>query len=104
MRSVGLVEVTVPESSGIKGASDAAVRKGQEVGCQLLIEHAAFEELGGRTGQVILADHTSVILVHGAAPHVGAAPHPRASLTAQFDCVIELAALRSAYTAVLRKP
>lgn len=44
-RSVGLIEVTVPESSGIQRMLDVAAKKGQELGCWILIEHSAFTSI-----------------------------------------------------------
>lgn len=89
MRSVGLIEVTVPESSGIERAIDAATEKGRELGCWILIEHSAFATVQTRAS----LDHGAVIiLAHGPGPHVGpSASPPVGKRTAQFHCVVEAA-------------
>lgn len=85
MRSVGIIAVTVPESSGISGASNAAAAKGQELGCAMLIEHSVFESTAGRGA---LSFGARVYFAHGPSGHGGGPQRPSSgSLTAEFDCV-----------------
>lgn len=92
MRSVGLIEVTVPTGSGIDGAMEAAAKKGSELGCWILIEHAAFAEMQSRAS----LDHgATVILAHGAGPHIGRPPSPGQRM--EFDCVVQTNSVRAAF-------
>lgn len=94
LRSVGLIEVTVPAKSGISDAMEAAAAKGQEVGCWALIEHTAFAHMkahGSLGGHV----RVGIILVHGSGPSSQeqsrgkeAAPD-EPDETTRFDCVIQ---------------
>jgi len=91
MRSVGLIEVTVPASSGIRRAIEVAVDKGREVGCWILIEHAAFATVQSRAS---LSFGARVFLAHGGgghdpAPSSGGAQASDGTLTAEFDCVMQ---------------
>ena len=91
MRSVGIIEVSVPKGRGIEGAIEAAATKGQEIGCGLLVEHSVFGELEARA----FLDHgAAVTLVHGGPPHVQN-PSPR-SLTKEFDCVVRATPIKRA--------
>ena len=90
MRSVGLVEVTVPESSGIARAIELAMQKGRELGCWILIEQSAFTTLDTRASRIELAHGARIVLAHtggGGADH-GAAPASEGKLTAEFHCVL----------------
>lgn len=85
MRSVGLIEVRVPKSSGIERAIDVAAEKGRELGCWILIEHSTFARVEPRAS----LDHGAIVtLAHGGVGHVGRSPSPRASVTAEFDCIV----------------
>lgn len=89
MRSVGLITVTVPESSGIKSAIDVAVAKGRELGCWILIEHSAFEALQSQAG---LIGGAHIFLAHGGGDGGGGHGQQSASsgtLSAEFDCVLQ---------------
>ncbi|MBA3395055.1 MAG: hypothetical protein H0T89_20580 [Deltaproteobacteria bacterium] len=88
MRSVGIIEITVPRSKGMEYAIKAAATKGGELGCWAVIEHGAFAKL---QSQASLEFGASVELAHGA--HGGApALHPSSpakKLSAEFDCVMQ---------------
>ncbi|MEJ7598378.1 MAG: hypothetical protein WKG01_10745 [Kofleriaceae bacterium] len=87
MRSVGLIEVTVPNGAGIDRAVDAAAKKGSELGCWILIEHSVFAALESRAS----LDHgATVILAHGPGLHIGRQPSPTRERSAQFDCVVQV--------------
>ncbi len=88
LRSVGIIEVTVPGSSGVSGAVEAAAAKGREIGCAMLVEHSVFDEVvsrarGGGHG-------ATFVFAHGGGPEP--AHHESSSddgtLTAEFDCVV----------------
>ena len=87
LRSVGIIEVTVLESKDIQRAINAAVDKGRELGCWILIEHSAFAE----TQSNAMNDrNTRFLLAHGP----GLSVHTRSpsrSRTVSFDCVIATA-------------
>lgn len=85
MRSVGLIEVTMPNGTGIDRAVEAAAKKGSELGCWIVVEHTAFASLESRAS---LAYGATVILAHGA-PHVGRTASLKQRI-AQFDCVVQL--------------
>lgn len=85
MRSVGLIEVTMPKSTGIDRAVEAAAKKGSELGCWIVVEHSAFASLESRAS---VAHGATVILAHGV-PHVGRTASPKQRI-AQFDCVVQL--------------
>ena len=89
IRSVGIIEVTVPESSGIQRTLDVAAKKGQELGCWILVEHSAFMNLESKASSRFGA---VVVLVHGGGHTAGGSPGGNASsggtLTAEFDCVL----------------
>lgn len=93
MRSVGFIEVTVPENSGIKGAIDVATEKGIEVGCWILIEESIFAALKTRAS----LDHGATIqLAHGGGggDHGGqeqGASGSNGKLTVRFHCVVHAA-------------
>lgn len=81
MHSVGIIEVRVSRGNNER-AIELATEKGRELGCWIVVEHAAFVESGaGRTAAVDL------VLVHGAAPHASSVRLP--SNVVQFDCVIQ---------------
>lgn len=89
MRTVGVISVTVPESSGIKSAIDVAVAKGQELGCWILVEHSAFEALPSHSQ---LTGGARIFLAHGGGG--GDTGHAQentsgGSVTAEFDCVLQ---------------
>lgn len=89
-RSVGLIEVTVPESSGTQRAIEVAADKGGELGCWILIERSAFEALGPRTS----LDHGATIyLAHGGGGGGGDTHGPANSsegrLSAEFHCMLQ---------------
>ncbi len=85
MRSVGLIEVTVPGSSGIKRAIEVATAKGRELGCWILIEHSAFATVQSSAS----LDHgATIVLAHGSGPHIGGPVAPEGKVTARFDCVV----------------
>ncbi len=94
MRSVGLIEVTVPETSGIDRAIEVAAEKGRDLGCWILIEHAAFASVRSRAS---LEHDASVILAHGGADMHRPVMAP-GKLTAKFDCVLPASAARTART------
>lgn len=92
MRSVGLIEVTVPESSGIKGAIDVASKKGSELGCWILIEESIFATVQMRAS----LDHgVTLQLAHGGGgtdpggQGHGASGASGGKLTAEFHCVVQ---------------
>lgn len=90
LKSVGLVEVTVPESSGIARAIELAAEKGREVGCWILVEHEAFAALQTtRQSRVELSHGAIIMLAHGGGGGGGDAPSSEGMLTVEFDCVIE---------------
>jgi hypothetical protein len=99
IRSVGLIEVSAPESSGIQRVLDVATRKGQELGCWILVEHSAFEEI---ESQASVRFGASVFLAHGGGHSAGETSGHGASsggtLTAAFDCVVPEAADSTAAT------
>lgn len=85
IRSVGVIEITVPKKDGVKRAIELAADKGRELGCWMLIEHSTFEMLQSRAS---LDFGASIILAHGP---VSAPPNirgPGSKLTAEFDCVM----------------
>lgn len=88
IRSVGLIEVTVPESSGIQRTLDVAAKKGQELGCWILVEHSAFMNLeskaSSRFGAVVILAHGG----HDAGGSSGGNESSGGTLTAEFDCVL----------------
>ena len=91
MRSVGLIEVTVPASSGIRRTVEAAVEKGRELGCWILVEHSAFATLQSSSS---LAFGARIYLAHGGGGHGPSTSGDGASasdgtLTAEFDCVVQ---------------
>lgn len=91
MRSVGLIEVTVPASSGIHRAVEAAVVKGRELGCWILVEHSAFATLQSGAS---LPFGARIYLAHGGGGHSPSAPAAGAqasdgTVTAEFDCVLQ---------------
>lgn len=85
IRSVGVIEITVPKKDGVKRAIEVAAEKGRELGCWMLIEHSTFETLQSRAS---LEFGASITLVHGP---VSAPPNmrgPNSKLTAKFNCVV----------------
>lgn len=103
IRSVGLIEVTVPESSGMQRALDVAAKKGQELGCWILVEHSAFATIESGAATRFGA---AVILAHGGGHNAGASSHSGESsggtLSAEFDCILPAGAdVTTATTAVL---
>lgn len=88
MHSVGVIEVTVPERSGIRAAADAARAKGDELGCWIVVEHAAFARIQARSA---LDYGARVFLAHGTGGHVHTVMAPRGGRrqTVQFDCVLK---------------
>jgi hypothetical protein len=84
LRSVGIIEVTVPDRSWHQRAVDAAAVKGQAIGCVMLVEHDAFAALGRRA---TLAHGAVVILAHGTAGNIRGGPKI-SSLTVEFHCLI----------------
>ncbi len=87
LRSVGLIEVTVPQSSGIDRAIAVAIDKGRELGCWILIEHSAFATVSSSAE----LDHGArMILAHGAGP-TPQGGGPKRKLVTEFDCVIQTA-------------
>lgn len=91
MHSVGLIEVTFTRRH-VHRAYERAREKGRELGCWIVIEHTAFEELGARASRI---DGVAIILVHGGPPHT---PNVRVrdGDVMQFDCVVRGAATKSA--------
>lgn len=89
IRSVGIIEVTVPASSGTQRTFDVAAKKGQELGCWILVEHSAFMNLASKASSRFGA---VVVLVHGDGHAAGGSTGGNASsggtLTAEFDCVV----------------
>lgn len=83
MRSVGLIKVTVPESSGIERAVELAVEKGRELGCWIIVEHAAFVSL---QSSAALSFGARVYLTHGGG---GGDSRSSDAVTAEFDCVLQ---------------
>lgn len=79
VRSVGRIEVNVPESSGKKRVIELAVEKGRELGCWVLVEHSAFATL-----KTALQDGARIFLVHG-----GGHDASPGALRAEFDCVVK---------------
>ena len=90
MRSVGLIEVTVPERGGIAAAAEAAAAKGRELGCWIVVEHGAFARLPARAS---LAHGARVLLAHGTVGHVHHVAPRRAGRrqTLQLDRVLQIA-------------
>lgn len=88
MRSVGLIEVSFLHSTGVERAINAAIDKGRELGCWILIEHSAFEK---RQSRAALDHGAHVILAHGPG-HDVPTRSPARSRTMTFDCVIVTAA------------
>ena len=81
LRSVGVISVVSRGDAAHAGR--LAAKKGSELGCWILIEHAAYERLGHG---VRVHDGFVVVLAHGAphiVPHAG--PEQR---RVQFDCVV----------------
>ncbi len=78
MRSVGLIRINLPESSGRKRVLELAVEKGRELGCWVLVEHSAFTSLNAE-----LEDGARIFLAHAGGHE--AAP---GALQAEFDCVL----------------
>jgi len=101
MRSVGLLEVTVPKSSGIKRAIDVAAEKARDLGCWILIEHSAFQSVEPRAS----LDHGAIVaLAHGGVGHIGRGPSPKGSLTAEFDCIVRADAGDTAFASARPDP
>jgi hypothetical protein len=94
LRSVGLIKVTVRESSDEKTV-DLAAEKGRTLGCWLVVEHSAFEAM-----QSQLEGGATVILAHGAAPHAMPVPkfHDRSTV---FDCVVRASPATARYQVTL---
>lgn len=86
MRSVGIIEVIVPERKGLEHAMELAVKRGRELGCWLLIEHAAFEKLQSRAS---LGFGAAVTLAHGPPPTAKRVGGPSTKLRAEFDCIVQ---------------
>jgi len=96
MRSVGLIAVTVRESSGIERAIEVATDKGSELGCWILIEHSAFEAIKPHAS---IAHGATVILIHGS---LGGLPgslnvNSSSGKTTVFDCIMPTNSSRSAF-------
>lgn len=89
MRSVGIIEV-VARTSAVARAVDAAVEKGQQLGCWILVEHSAFDNVQSRGA---LSFGGRIYLTHGPAPHIGGAPKSRVTL--ELDCVVKGSGLRA---------
>lgn len=79
MRSVGRIEVNVPESSGKKRVIELAVEKGRELGCWALVEHSAFATL-----KTALENGARIWLAHG-----GGHDASPGALHAEFHCVMK---------------
>lgn len=79
LRSVGQIEISVPESSGKGRVLELAVEKGRTLGCWVLVEHSAFNNL-----KASLDDGARVMLAHNGGHE--AAP---SALKAAFDCVLK---------------
>lgn len=93
MRSVGLIEVTVPASSGMRRVVEAAAEKGRQLGCWILVEHSAFATL---QSSAALPFGARAYLAHGGGGGGGhgpvAASGAQASdgaITGEFDCVMQ---------------
>ena len=86
LRSVGLITVRVPRSSGIQRVLELAADKGQELGCWIVVEHDAFSRLPRAT----LGDRVEIHLAHGPGPHVKSSIDVRV-LEGRFDCVVRSA-------------
>lgn len=91
MRSVGLIEVTVPASSGMHRVVEAAAEKGRELGCWILVERSAFATL---QSSAALSFGARAYLAHGGGGGHGPVPPTGAqasdgSITAEFDCVMQ---------------
>ncbi len=84
MRSVGLIEVRVLQNTGVERAINAAIDKGQELGCWILIEHSAFVK---RQPGAALDHGARVTFAHGPGPDV-TTRSPARSRTMSFDCVV----------------
>ena len=84
LRSVGIIEVTVPKKHGMERAIELAAAKGRELGCWLVIEHSTFEKLA-----VSLAFDARVSLAHGP-PSAAPAARVPAKLTAEFYCIVKI--------------
>jgi len=80
VRSVGRIEVNVPESSGKRRVIELAVEKGRELGCWVLVEHSAFLTL-----KMALEDGARIFLAHG-----GGHDASPGALRAEFDCVLRI--------------
>ncbi len=93
MRSVGRIEVTVPSSSGIQGAIEAAEREGARLGCWILVEHAVFE---AREPSARLEHGGAAFLAHGGGgrhsepERHGAGPSQDGSQVHEFHCVLKV--------------
>lgn len=88
MHSVGIIEVSLPERTGGSAAAEVARAKGDELGCWIVVEHAAFTRMQASAA----LDHgAQVLLVHGTGGHVHGVVVPRGGRrqTVQFDCVLK---------------
>ena len=99
MHSVGLVEVKVPASSGLKRAVVVAATKGRELGCWVMIEHSVFAELNQASWNVFGA---RALLAHSPAPQIARVAPPTEVLTTEFDCVLQ--GQSSSRSAMLDRP
>lgn len=74
VRSVGLVEVTARDRAA---AVELAARRGAELGCTWLVEHAVFEARRG----------VALVKAHAGMHHPPAVKH---RVTLQLDCVVRV--------------
>lgn len=84
MRSVGIIEVVVPNSSVTARGVQAAIEKGRDLGCWIVVEHSVFVVARSRAS---LDFGARIYLAHGPAPHISGAP--RRSAKIEFDCVVQ---------------
>jgi len=96
MRSVGIVEVSVPEGQREEiRLAEAAAAEGKELGCWALVRHSVFLTIQGQPN-AWLSWRSGVLLVHGSGGMGGGSsysghfePQPeRSRRTESFDCVL----------------
>lgn len=94
MRSVGIVEVSVPGGDREeRRITDAAAAKGKELGCWALIRHSVYSEMQ-KHASAWFGRHSGVMLVHGSGGGGGGGSgsyghyEPERERKESFDCVV----------------